>query len=127
MRYILLKGNSSCLLTYLNRFFFTLATGIKGINFEPRYEAFYNCVAYILIAEQDENAPVLILTGTAASGTEQYKVRKIGIGDSKTFGKTSGVHGTPAGRKLVMPVQDSLDAIVNTVSKVLDIVVSAHG
>eukprot|EP00112_Aurelia_sp_Birch-Aquarium-sp1_P010730 Seg2284.8 transcript_id=Seg2284.8/GoldUCD/mRNA.D3Y31 product="hypothetical protein" protein_id=Seg2284.8/GoldUCD/D3Y31 len=90
------------------------------------YEAFYNCVAKILIREDDDSAPVLILTGTGAADGEKYHVSKVGLGNMMTFGKTSGRNGTPAGRKLVMPVQNSLDAIVNTVNRVLAILVSAY-
>ena len=71
--------------------------------------------------EKDKDAPILLATKGGDAEGEAYNSSPIGIGDKKTFSKTS-VKGEKVGESMKLNVEDSFKDMPGTVEKVLKLI-----
>jgi len=82
------------------------------------YERLYNSVAKILLSESTKEAPLLLATKGGDAEGERYAAVGIGIGDTKSFGKTQ-VKGEKLTKEFKLIVDESFKDLPGTVEKVL--------
>lgn len=91
----------------------------------------YNSVARIVgdedKKEKSHNAPViLLLDAKALKSSQSYPAMLIGIGDTKTFEKTSAANGKVIGDSFMLNVRESFRDMKGAVDHVLDLIMAAY-
>ena len=109
---------------YIYFLFIIKQTPFDTSCFYCRYERLYNSVAKILLTEKEDEAPILLAKGGGISGKERYKALEIGIGEGKTFMKST-VNGEQIGPKIKLNVKESFKDLEDAVDKVLDMIIAA--
>ena len=71
-----------------------------------------------MLSESSNEAPLLLATMGGDAGGEKYPAVNIGIGDTKSFGKTQ-VKGKKIGKDFKLNAQESLKDLPGAVGKIL--------